>query len=144
MHNRDIETADLVGRRHVDETDDRSGGNEQDGNDVRVTGEGDRPVWSDARELPNDDSDLLFADADRSSFDQRWNDVQGRFVDDPKGAVASADSLVAEVMQGLASRFADHKSSLEQQWAGGGEADTEELRQAMHRYRAFFRRLLAA
>src|SRR5690348_2230627 len=38
--------------------------------------------------------------ADRSSFLYRWNDVQSRFVDDPKGAVTMADSLVTEAMQG--------------------------------------------
>ena len=36
---------------------------------------------------------------DKSSFDQRWNEVQARFVDDPKCAVTVADSLVMEVMQ---------------------------------------------
>src|SRR5437868_105958 len=36
---------------------------------------------------------------DRSSFLYRWNEVQSRFVDDPKGAVTLADSLVTDVMQ---------------------------------------------
>jgi hypothetical protein len=92
----------------------------------------------------DDDSDVLFTPDDRNSFEERWTEVQTRFVDDPREAVASADNLVAEVMQSLARGFSDHKSSLEDQWSGGGEAETEELRQAMHRYRAFFHRLLAA
>ena len=37
--------------------------------------------------------------ADRSSFAVRWNEVQARFVDDPRGAVTVADSLVTDVMQ---------------------------------------------
>jgi len=37
--------------------------------------------------------------SDRSSFLYRWNEVQSRFVDDPKGAVTLADSLVTDVMQ---------------------------------------------
>ena len=37
--------------------------------------------------------------ADRSSFDTRWREVQARFVDDPRGAVTVADSLVTDVMQ---------------------------------------------
>jgi hypothetical protein len=37
--------------------------------------------------------------ADRTNFLNRWNDVQSRFVDDPKSAVTQADGLVMEVMQ---------------------------------------------
>lgn len=89
-------------------------------------------------------ADVLFAGEDRKTFEDRWTGVQTTFVDDPQGAVAEADHLVAEVMQTLARRFADHKASLEQQWGTGGEVGTEELRQAMHHYRAFFHRLLGA
>src|SRR5260370_3333246 len=39
------------------------------------------------------------AAADRSSFAVRWNEVQSRFVDDPRGAVTVAESLVSELMQ---------------------------------------------
>lgn len=93
------------------------------------------------------DGDELFAEDDRRSFDQRWTEVQTQFVDDPRDAVASADRLVAEVMQAMAERFADQKASLEEQWSGEeGEEEvrTEDLRQAMRSYRSFFRRLLAA
>ena len=37
--------------------------------------------------------------ADRQSFSTRWREVQARFVDDPRGAVTVADSLVTDVMQ---------------------------------------------
>src|SRR5437867_4985507 len=37
--------------------------------------------------------------ADRSRLLQRWNEVQGRFLDDPKDAVTRTDGLVADVMQ---------------------------------------------
>src|SRR6201997_2726128 len=37
--------------------------------------------------------------ADRSSFEYRWNEVQRQFVDDPRGAVTLADSLITDVMQ---------------------------------------------
>ena len=53
-----------------------------------------------------------------------------------------ADALVAEVMQRLADGFAQERRNLEAQWAGGGEASTEDLRLALQRYRSFFNRLL--
>jgi hypothetical protein len=76
-------------------------------------------------------------------FNTRWQDVQSRFVDDPRDAVHSADALVADVMQTLASTFADHKQTLEDQWKRGEEVDTEGLRMALRHYRSFFNRLLA-
>jgi hypothetical protein len=73
-----------------------------------------------------------------------WMEIQTRFVDDPKDAVEQADELVAEVMQVVASQFADQRKTLESKWQSGGEADSEELRQALLQYRSFFERLLAA
>jgi hypothetical protein len=76
-------------------------------------------------------------------FRERWNELQGRFVDDPQAIVAEADALVAQLMQELDARFGDVRASLEEQWARGDEAATEELRLALQRYRSFFERLLA-
>jgi len=72
-----------------------------------------------------------------------WSDVQARFVDDPQEAVRTADGLVAELMQSMAQGFSEHKGRLESQWQSGGDPDTEELRQALQRYRSFFNRLLS-
>ena len=107
--------------------------------DVTPTPTPDR-AWTDREE----DTELLFGPRDSEDFERRWTDVQTRFVDDPREAVESADRLVAEVMQTLARRFAEHKAQLEDQWSGGGDPETEDLRQALRRYRAFFHRLLAA
>jgi hypothetical protein len=85
----------------------------------------------------------LLSSSDESRYRQTWRDVQGRFVDDPHEAVRAADALVAEVIQSLAQRFSEHKGRLESQWQQGGRPDTEELRQALQRYRDFFDRLLA-
>lgn len=78
-------------------------------------------------------------------FEQRWNEIQTSFVDEPRQAVEQADTLVAELMQELASGFSDTRSKLEAQWDNEGEdASTEDLRVALTRYRSFFNRLLSA
>jgi hypothetical protein len=64
-------------------------------------------------------------------------------VDEPKPSVEKADQLVASVIQKLTQVFADERSKLERDWSKGGEASTEDLRQALRRYRSFFDRLLS-
>ena len=54
-----------------------------------------------------------------------------------------ADGLVAEMMKRLAQVFADERSRLEEQWSRGDDISTEDLRQALHRYRSFMDRLLS-
>ena len=77
-----------------------------------------------------------------SSLRQRWNDVQAGFVDDPQNAVQQAHGLVTQLVDELVQTFTQERSSLENQWKGGGSADTEQLRVALQRYRSFFNRLL--
>jgi hypothetical protein len=84
---------------------------------------------------------LLSAD-DGRAFQQRWEKIQVSFVDEPQASVRDADSLVAELMQTLASTFAEERSRLEDEWERGAEVSTEDLRQALQHYRSFFRRLL--
>jgi hypothetical protein len=73
----------------------------------------------------------------------RWQAIQVAFVDEPRGAVEQADKLVDEVLKQLADSFTRERSELERAWSGGSEASTEDLRQAIRRYRSFFNRLLA-
>lgn len=84
----------------------------------------------------------LLSSSDSGSLRTRWTDIQAQFVDEPRRCVEQADSLVAELMQRLATMFADERSRLEQQWGRGDEVSTEDLRQALQRYRSFFERLL--
>jgi hypothetical protein len=80
---------------------------------------------------------------DTESFRARWTDVQTGFVDQPRRAVEQADGLVAELMQHLATTFADERTRLESQWDSGDDVQTDDLRTAFQRYRSFFERLLA-
>ena len=85
---------------------------------------------------------LLEADMD-ATFQQRWKEIQTRFVDEPRGAVEDADGLVANLMQQLAQGFAKERERLEAQWGRGEDISTEDLRVALQRYRTFFQRLLS-
>src|SRR3990170_1503884 len=42
-------------------------------------------------------------------YSQRWQSVQAEFVDEPQQAVKDADALVAEVIQMLATNFAEQR-----------------------------------
>jgi hypothetical protein len=85
----------------------------------------------------------LFADDHLAGLRARWDNVQAGFVDDPRECVQKADSLVSDVVEQLTSGFTHARSRLEEQWARGEEASTEDLRVALKRYREFFERLLA-
>lgn len=97
----------------------------------------------------------------RDDFVRQWRDTQARFVDEPGPAVEEADRLVAEVMrargypvedfeQREADISVDHASVVDNYRAAHGislanrhgEANTEDLRQAMVHYRSLFEELL--
>ena len=81
-------------------------------------------------------------DTDHSTgLRDRWQELQLRFVDDPRGVVTEAQSLVAEAIQSLTTALADQQRDLES-LAAGGNGDTEQLRVALQRYRDFFDRVL--
>ncbi len=73
----------------------------------------------------------------------RWEAIQTAFIDDPRVSVQRADELVAMAIKRLAELFADERAKLEQQWSKGSDVSTEDMRQALRRYRAFFHRLLS-
>ena len=89
------------------------------------------------------DTAPLFPPNELEELRNRWSSVQTAFVDEPRRAVEQADGLVASAMKRLAEVFAEERSKLEQQWDGGGNVSTEDLRIALHRYRSFFHRLLS-
>ena len=95
------------------------------------------------------------------SFAREWRRIQARFVDDPVGAVAEADQLVTQVMTARGYPLEDFDRRAEdvsvdhpvvvQNYRTAralalrrqrGEAETEEMRQAVVNYRALFDELL--
>jgi hypothetical protein len=72
----------------------------------------------------------------------RWNEIQGKFVDEPRAAVQQADALVSEVVENITQIFASELSSLKGQWNQGNDFSTEDLRKALQHYRSFFNRLV--
>jgi hypothetical protein len=106
----------------------------------------------DLRRLSRDQAD---------AFIREWRSVQGRFVDDPDGAVGEADQLVTQVMtargyplehfdQRADDLSVDHPVVVQNYRTARalairrqrGEAGTEEMRQAVVNYRALFDELL--
>jgi hypothetical protein len=101
---------------------------------------------------------------ERERFSTRWESVQSRFVDSPKGAVTEADDLVSSLMKARGypvsdfdQRAADisvdhprvvenyrsaHEIALRVAKVGKDEATTEELRMAMIHYRSLFEELV--
>jgi hypothetical protein len=85
----------------------------------------------------------LFAEDQATELRARWQEVQTKFVDDPRQAVQDADALVADLMKRLATTFADERNNLEDQWEHGDNVSTEDLRVTLQRYRSVFDRLLS-
>ena len=97
----------------------------------------------------------------RDRYVRRWQSTQTRFVDDPKGAVSEADTLVQEVMKErgyptddfdrrVADISVEHPDLVEQYRTAHGiaqasernEASTEDLRHSVRHYRTLFAVLL--
>jgi len=102
------------------------------------------------------------APGDRARFVESWRRVEARFVDGPGGAVTEADQLLGDVMstrgypvsdfeQRAADISVDHPLVLENYRTAHeiafrqtkGQANTEDLRQAMIHYRTLFEELVA-
>ena len=100
-------------------------------------------------------------EADRLRFANEWRDLQERFVDEPAPAAAAADALVVRVMEARGYPMRDFDAQAElvsvdypdtvenyrfahgvQQRSQTEQASTEELREALLRYRSLFDELL--
>jgi hypothetical protein len=99
------------------------------------------PVQANANTADNSAAPL-FPDEELHGLRAQWDRAQTSFVDEPRKAVEQADSLVANVVKRIAEQFANERAELEKQWDRGDNVSTEDLRQALKRYRSFFDRLL--
>jgi len=101
-------------------------------------------------------------ESERGRFAGEWEQLQARFVDDPRGALREADRLIEEIMlrrgypvagdfdQRVADISVDHPHVVENYRTGhgiaarveAGQGDTEDLRKAMIHFRALFDELL--
>jgi hypothetical protein len=101
-------------------------------------------IRDDRAQRQDEAQDTGFLPDDRmDSLRERWDEVQAGFVDDPRSAVQNAHGLVTDLVDELTDTFTRERGTLESQWSGGREPDTETLRVALQRYRDFFNRLLA-
>jgi hypothetical protein len=71
--------------------------------------------------------------------EQQWPAIQSLFVDDPRGAVERAAAAAGEVAASLIATLEREQADLRASWQQN--ADTEQLRTALQRYRAFCGRL---
>ena len=76
------------------------------------------------------------------SYNSRWNELKSDFVDEPLRAVRGANELVGEVLDELEELFRRQRADLEH-GLDSEQTTTEDLRQALGRYRSFFDRLLS-
>jgi hypothetical protein len=87
-------------------------------------------------------STTLIAPERAESYNSRWNELKSEFVDEPRRAVRGANELVGEVLDELEELFRRQRADLEH-GLDSEQTSTEDLRQALGRYRSFFARLLS-
>ena len=135
QHTEDTDSEDVAEARPMPAPPETEETQDEEADRLDSSGEGSHEI---------DERRPLFDDDELGTYRTRLDEVQARFVDDPRGTVKDADALVNDVMQQLTQTFTNERSSLESQWSEGKDASTEDLRVAMQRYRSFFARLLAA
>jgi hypothetical protein len=113
-----------------------------------------------ATDTLDDLGDLAFGNLlpDAADFTAQWQQIQFRFVDDPRASVTEAAEVVSQVtakmeaaiqerQRAIAERqqaIAERQRSLRGRWGEGSEADTETLRETLRMYRAFLDQLIGS
>jgi hypothetical protein len=107
-----------------------------------------------------DFSDLTYGNLvpDAERFTAQWQEIQFRFVDDPRGSVTEAADIVAQVtakmeaaieerQRAIAERqraITEQQRSLRGRWGEDTNADTEALRETLRMYKTFLDQLIGS
>jgi hypothetical protein len=107
-----------------------------------------------------DFSDLTYGNLvpDAEQFTAQWQEIQFRFVDDPRGSVTEAADIVAQVTAKMEAAIqerqraieerqqaiAEQQRSLRGRWGGDSNADTENLRETLRMYKTFLDQLIGS
>jgi hypothetical protein len=107
-----------------------------------------------------DFSDLTYGNLvpDAEQFTAQWQEIQFRFVDDPRGSVTEAADVVAQVTAKMEAAIqerqraieerqqaiAEQQRSLRGRWGEGSNADTENLRETLRMYKTFLDQLIGS
>jgi hypothetical protein len=95
-------------------------------------------------------SDLAYGSllGDTADLRTQWHQIQFMFVDDPRGSVAEAADVIAQVSAKLEAAIQERlramqerQRSLRGRWDEGANADTETLRETLRTYRMFLDQL---
>jgi hypothetical protein len=105
-----------------------------------------------------DFSDLTYGNLvpDAEQYTAQWQEIQFRFVDDPRGSVTEAADVVAQVTAKMEAAIqerqraiedrqraiAEQQRTLRDQWGEGSNADTEALRATLRMYKTFLDQLI--
>ena len=107
-----------------------------------------------------DFSDLTYGNLvpDAEQFTAQWQEIQFRFVDDPRGSVTEAADVVAQVTAKMEAAIqerqraieerqqaiAEQQRSLRGRWGEDSNADTENLRETLRLYKTFLDQLIGS
>jgi hypothetical protein len=107
-----------------------------------------------------DFSDLTYGNLvpDAEQFTAQWQEIQFRFVDDPRGSVTEAADIIAQVtakmeaaiqerqraIEERQSAIAEQQRSLRGRWGEDRNADTEVLRETLRMYKTFLDQLIGS
>jgi hypothetical protein len=109
------------------------------------TGEAAEPVGVEPEELapgdvPDGPGPAFWEIEAVDGYKDRWQQIQLRFIDDPRLAAEQAQALVGDVIQGLSDVLNRQRGELDR-WRSAQLDDTEELRVTVRRYRDLLDRL---
>ena len=107
-----------------------------------------------------DFSDLTYGNLvpDAQQFAAQWQEIQFRFVDDPRGSVTEAADIVAQVTAKMEAAIQERQRAIEERqhaiqeqqrslrgrWGEDSNADTEALRETLRMYKTFLDQLIGS